>query len=211
MNALHEEKGCLRERIILDAEHLSPPGSRRPGAAETLSPSGRLSVPLGLVEVLGKPHARSYAHWAPTWEVSGVILAKALSYHLPTIVCRHKHLTPCSSRRRGRRMRSCGNCVIKAVLYTAVTAPILDDLGLLAALEWQSHDASPSSSPHARAQLDMPRAYLPRSVRLPAVSFARSVYVPLPDQVKLRKRPDCDSPNAPALRSPARTDASTLA
>jgi signal transduction histidine kinase len=53
MNALHEDKEGLRGKIILDAEHLSPTGSRRPGAAETLfAVSKAVGSHLGLVEVL---------------------------------------------------------------------------------------------------------------------------------------------------------------
>jgi signal transduction histidine kinase len=53
MNALHEDKEGPRGRIILDAEHLSPPGSRRPGAAETLfTVSEAVGSQLGLVETL---------------------------------------------------------------------------------------------------------------------------------------------------------------
>ena len=61
------------------------------------------------------------------------------------------------------------------------------------------------------ARPNLRRGYLPRSVRLPAISLARSVYLPLPDQLNFRKSPDCDSPKASALMSPAWTDASTLA
>jgi signal transduction histidine kinase len=53
MSALHEDKEGLRGKIILDAEHLSPRGSRRPNAAETLfAVSKAVGSQLGLVEAL---------------------------------------------------------------------------------------------------------------------------------------------------------------
>jgi signal transduction histidine kinase len=53
MDALHADKEGLRGKIILDAEHLSPPGSRRPGAAETLfAVSKAVGSQLGLIETL---------------------------------------------------------------------------------------------------------------------------------------------------------------
>jgi signal transduction histidine kinase len=53
MNALHEDKEGLRGKIILDAEHLSPRGSRRPNAAETLfAVSKAVGSQLDLVEAL---------------------------------------------------------------------------------------------------------------------------------------------------------------